>query len=109
MPLHNGGSGYTGHYIVVCGYDPTEGDFLCRDPASHRRDLIISAEALDAARMSFGTDEDLLLVRNAALDQRRVQAERVYSHLDLSLNSSGLRNFETFATSEKHVFASVEP
>lgn len=70
----NGGSGYTGHYIVVCGFDPTEGEFLCRDPASHRRDLIVSAEALDAARRSFGTDEDLLLVKNAALDQRKVQA-----------------------------------
>jgi hypothetical protein len=60
-----GGSGYTGHYIVICGYDPLAGEFLCRDPASHRRDLVISAEALDAARLSFGTDEDLLLVRNA--------------------------------------------
>lgn len=49
-----GSSGYTGHYIVVCGYDPTAAEFLCRDPASHRRDLVISAKALDAARRAFG-------------------------------------------------------
>lgn len=70
----DGGSGYTGHYIVVCGYDPAEGAFICRDPAAHRRDVTISTAALEAARRSFGTDEDLLLVRNAALNQGAVQA-----------------------------------
>ena len=32
-----------------------------------------TADHLEEARMSFGTDEDLLLVRVAALDQRKVQ------------------------------------
>ena len=66
--------GYTGHYIVVCGYNPVDGEFLCRDPASHVRDLIITAENLEKARRAFGTDEDILLVRNEALDQRKVLA-----------------------------------
>ena len=66
--------GYTGHYIVVCGYNPVDGEFLCRDPASHVRDLIITAENLEKARRAFGTDEDILLVRNEALDQREVLA-----------------------------------
>lgn len=66
--------GYTGHYIVVCGYNPVDGEFLCRDPASHVRDLIITAENLEKARRAFGTDEDILLVRNEALDRRKVLA-----------------------------------
>ena len=51
-----------------------DGEFLCRDPASHVRDLIITAENLEKARRAFGTDEDILLVRNEALDQREVLA-----------------------------------
>ena len=66
--------GYTGHYIVVCGYNPVDGEFLCGDPASHVMDLIITAENLEKARRAFGTDEDILLVRNEALDQRKVLA-----------------------------------
>ena len=66
--------GYTGHYIVVCGYNPVDGEFLCRDPASHVRDLIITADNLEKARRAYGTDEDILLVRNEALDQRWVLA-----------------------------------
>ena len=59
---------------MVCGYNPVDGEFLCRDPASHVRDLIITAENLEKARRAFGTDEDILLVRNEALDQREVLA-----------------------------------
>jgi hypothetical protein len=53
---------YTGHYVLLCGYDERLDCFDIRDPASAREQLIVSAARLDAARKCFGTDEDLLLV-----------------------------------------------
>ena len=61
------GSGYTGHYVLVCGYDGGRGDFVVRDPASSRHTLYVPAAAFEEARKSFGTDEDLLLVSVRAL------------------------------------------
>ena len=62
------GSGYTGHYVLVCGYDGGRGDFVVRDPASSRQTLYVPAAAFEEARKSFGTDEDLLLVTVRALE-----------------------------------------
>ncbi|XP_048495520.1 guanylyl cyclase 1 isoform X2 [Beta vulgaris subsp. vulgaris] len=59
--------GYTGHYVVICGYDTDKDEFEIRDPASARKYQKISSKHLDEARKSFGTDEDLLLI---SLDQR---------------------------------------
>ena len=61
------GSGYTGHYVLVCGYDGGRGDFVVRDPASSRQTLYVPAASFEDARKSFGTDEDLLLVTVRAL------------------------------------------
>ncbi|KAH7306301.1 hypothetical protein KP509_22G005500 [Ceratopteris richardii] len=55
-------AGYTGHYIVICGYNVDLEEFEIRDPASSSEQGRISLQALDEARKSFGTDEDLLLV-----------------------------------------------
>lgn len=55
-------TGYTGHYVVICGYDMELDEFEIRDPASSSKDGRISLQALDEARKSFGTDEDLLLI-----------------------------------------------
>jgi hypothetical protein len=62
------GSGYTGHYVLVCGYDGGRGDFVVRDPASSRQTLYVPAASFEEARKSFGTDEDLLLVTVRALE-----------------------------------------
>ncbi|XP_021732374.1 protein GUCD1 isoform X1 [Chenopodium quinoa] len=59
--------GYTGHYVVICGYDADKDEFEIRDPASSRKYQKISSKHLDEARKSFGTDEDLLLI---SIDQR---------------------------------------
>ncbi|XP_038721138.1 guanylyl cyclase 1 isoform X1 [Tripterygium wilfordii] len=56
------GSGYTGHYVVICGYDAAADEFEIRDPASSWKHERVSAKRLDEARRSFGTDEDLLLI-----------------------------------------------
>ncbi|KAL5567641.1 hypothetical protein UlMin_024216 [Ulmus minor] len=55
-------SDYTGHYVVICGYDTVTNEFEIRDPASSRKNVKISSECLQEARKSYGTDEDLLLI-----------------------------------------------
>lgn len=57
-----GYSEYTGHYVVICGYDVDTDEFEIRDPASSRKHERISSNCLEEARKSFGTDEDLLLI-----------------------------------------------
>ncbi|KAM7272044.1 hypothetical protein ACFE04_031258 [Oxalis oulophora] len=59
--FYGSNSGYTGHYIVICGYDTIADEFEIRDPASSRENERISSKHLEDARKSFGTDEDLLL------------------------------------------------
>lgn len=60
--LNNDNSAYTGHYVVICGYDADKDEFEIRDPASSRKHERVSSKRLEDARKSFGTDEDLLLV-----------------------------------------------
>ncbi|XP_051121668.1 guanylyl cyclase 1 isoform X2 [Andrographis paniculata] len=55
-------SSYTGHYIVICGYDGATDEFEIRDPASSRKRERVSCRCLEWAHKSFGTDEDLLLI-----------------------------------------------
>ncbi|KAF8397407.1 hypothetical protein HHK36_016323 [Tetracentron sinense] len=55
-------SGYSGHYVVICGYDADKDQFEIRDPARSRNCERVSLKCLQEARKSFGTDEDLLLV-----------------------------------------------
>lgn len=54
--------GYTGHYILLCGFDGSRSTFVARDPASSRPVVHFPAATLEEARRSFGTDEDLLVV-----------------------------------------------
>lgn len=60
--LGDSGPGYTGHYIVICGYDADEDEFEIRDPASSRKQDKVTSRCLGEARKSFGTDEDILLI-----------------------------------------------
>ncbi|XP_052198202.1 guanylyl cyclase 1 isoform X5 [Diospyros lotus] len=60
--FNSGNSGYSGHYVVICGYDAMTDEFEIRDPASSREHEKITSNRLEEARKSFGTDEDLLLV-----------------------------------------------
>ncbi|XP_057429614.1 guanylyl cyclase 1 isoform X2 [Lotus japonicus] len=54
--------GYTGHYVLICGYDAGADMFEIRDPASSKKQKRISSKSLEEARKAFGTDEDLLLI-----------------------------------------------
>lgn len=60
--LGDSGPSYTGHYIVICGYDADEDEFEIRDPASSRKQDKVTSRCLGEARKSFGTDEDILLI-----------------------------------------------
>ncbi|KAG5190700.1 Guanylyl cyclase, partial [Tribonema minus] len=64
---------YRGHYVLLLGYadDGEGGDgggggvggaFVARDPAVPEEHVLIAATVLDAARRSFGTDEDMLVI-----------------------------------------------
>ncbi|GAX83634.1 hypothetical protein CEUSTIGMA_g11058.t1 [Chlamydomonas eustigma] len=57
-----GDGGYTGHYVLIVGFDISRQEFIVHDPAAPVSELRVSASALDLARRSFGTDEDLLIV-----------------------------------------------
>lgn len=63
MPrFYTGSAAYTGHYVVICGYDAHADEFEIRDPASSRKSDRISSKCLEEARKSYGTDEDILMV-----------------------------------------------
>ncbi|XP_039045576.1 guanylyl cyclase 1-like [Hibiscus syriacus] len=68
--FHGNDAGYTGHYVVICGYDAEADEFEIRDPASSRKHNRVSSKSLEEARKSFGTDEDLLLI---SVDESRKQ------------------------------------
>ncbi|KAG6418573.1 hypothetical protein SASPL_120777 [Salvia splendens] len=59
---YSGGPSYTGHYVVICGYDAATDEFEIRDPASSRKHERVPSWCLEQAHKSFGTDEDFLLV-----------------------------------------------
>ncbi|XP_021904003.1 protein GUCD1 isoform X2 [Carica papaya] len=63
-------SGYTGHYVVICGYDAGADEFEIRDPASSRKHERVSSKCLEEARKSFGTDEDLLLISLGKIEKQ---------------------------------------
>ncbi|CAG9467614.1 unnamed protein product [Pedinophyceae sp. YPF-701] len=58
---------YTGHFLVIIGYDARREVFIVRDPAASTPELSLHPEDLHRARTAYGTDEDLLLVPLADL------------------------------------------
>ncbi|XP_076041266.1 protein GUCD1 [Oratosquilla oratoria] len=53
---------YQGHYIVVIGYDMNKGTLYYRNPSYKDRICSISLCAFDNARLSYGTDEDIIFL-----------------------------------------------
>ncbi|KAJ9522911.1 hypothetical protein QJQ45_023701 [Haematococcus lacustris] len=64
------GLGYTGHYLLIVGWDGSTQEYIVRDPASPYPELRLSPGALDDARCAFGTDEDLLVLSHPQLHSR---------------------------------------
>lgn len=55
-----GALGYEGHYIVVSGYDERSKRFQVHDPVGVC--YWVSEFVLDEARLSYGTDEDMIII-----------------------------------------------
>ena len=56
---------FTGHYVVLCGYDSETDHYVLRDPDPRAAAMglcSVKGTILDAARKAFGTDEDLLII-----------------------------------------------
>ncbi|CAI9759721.1 unnamed protein product [Fraxinus pennsylvanica] len=60
--FYSGSPGYTGHYVIICGYDAVTNEFEIRDPAISRKFERVASSCLEESRKSFGTDEDILLI-----------------------------------------------
>lgn len=53
---------YQGHYIVLCGYDSVTERVFYRNPSLNDHVCSMSFAALNEARQSYGTDEDIIFV-----------------------------------------------
>ncbi|CAD7088415.1 unnamed protein product [Hermetia illucens] len=53
---------YSGHYVVLCGYDLNKRKIKYRNPAKENHICVASYELMDKARMAYGTDEDIILI-----------------------------------------------
>lgn len=63
-------SSYTGHYVLLYGYDNDTDSILIRDPAAPGTERL-SATRLEAARKAHGTDEDLVFVAVPGIGGRK--------------------------------------
>ncbi|KAK7311272.1 hypothetical protein RJT34_09298 [Clitoria ternatea] len=77
--------GYTGHYVLICGYDAGADMFEIRDPASSKKHKRISSKSLEEARKAFGTDEDLLLISLEKCNNRHQPSP--YLSIDVNTDS----------------------
>ncbi|XP_047655963.1 protein GUCD1 isoform X4 [Tachysurus fulvidraco] len=53
---------YQGHFVVVCGFNRTAGCIFYNNPAYSDRVCCTSISNFEEARMSYGTDEDILFI-----------------------------------------------
>ncbi|KAL5991661.1 hypothetical protein ACLOJK_012570 [Asimina triloba] len=76
---------FSGHYIVICGFDADADEFEIRDPASSREHERVSLECLEEARKSFGTDEDILLIHKTENEE---SIKNVYQDTEMTIFSN---------------------
>jgi Guanylylate cyclase len=69
-------SSYKGHYLLLVGYLIDPGVFVVRDPAVDTEALLLSHAVIDAARLSYGTDEDVLILDLAKSEQHTKQQQQ---------------------------------
>ena len=55
-------AGYIGHYILITGYDERRKGYYIKDPARSAGIDFVSFDSIEKARLSRGTDEDLLVI-----------------------------------------------
>jgi hypothetical protein len=69
-----GGGGFTGHYVCVVGLSHGADAYVVHDPGRDRGLLRFSLDELDRARLSFGTDDDVIVIRDERLPRHYGQA-----------------------------------
>lgn len=60
---------YSGHYVVLHGWDGVEQCFQVKDPSLGPQSRCMSVQQFEAARKAYGTDEDLIFVEISAAPQ----------------------------------------
>ncbi|KAL0018589.1 hypothetical protein WJX77_002963 [Trebouxia sp. C0004] len=76
MPIICGyGEAYTGHYVVICGYNADTDSFILQDPAAGCCNITVTSAIFENARKAYGTDEDLLIV---PLAERQVASTDIH-------------------------------
>ncbi|XP_026474989.1 protein GUCD1-like [Ctenocephalides felis] len=55
---------YSGHYIVLCGFNLETKSYMYRNPTYKDRVCVMSFQYMDEARMSYGTDQDTIFIFN---------------------------------------------
>ena len=53
---------YAGHYVLIAGMDAARDAYVVMDPARDDAEVSVPRADVDAARRSWGTDEDLIVV-----------------------------------------------
>uniref|UniRef100_A0A7S4B0T1 Guanylyl cyclase n=1 Tax=Chrysotila carterae TaxID=13221 RepID=A0A7S4B0T1_CHRCT len=53
---------YVGHYVLITGYNEGRAEYNLMDPARSGDELSVRADDLNAARLSHGTDEDIIVI-----------------------------------------------
>ena len=76
---HSPRSGYVGHYILITGYDESRRGYYIKDPAKSPDADFVPSEAVDRARRSHGTDEDLVIIPWEQPFRRKVPADSLLS------------------------------
>eukprot|EP00798_Chlamydomonas_sp_ICE-L_P018791 gene18791-25333_t len=72
-------AGYMGYYVILIGFDSDTKEYIFHDPAASSPEQRIGVEALDQARRSFGTDEDLLVISSPKIRDHTATAAQVLS------------------------------
>lgn len=60
--------GFLGHYVLLYAHHPASDKFLMKDPAAPCETCVISSDTLEEARLAFGTDQDIIFIRDCEDD-----------------------------------------
>ena len=74
--LKTSSSSYQGHYVLVCGYMLKERQIVYRNPSVGDRECVMSFDAFENARTSYGTDEDVIFI-DMDMKRRTVSGDTV--------------------------------
>jgi hypothetical protein len=81
-PVKDGAGTYIGHYVIALGISADGDAFLVSDPAAEPGLALVPFDRFDRARRSFGTDDDVLIIRDSRLPSAAPPAAAPRAALD---------------------------